>query len=309
MEIIPGEEMADWPPGLQNRVLPEVNTTWKGPPDTATSQGKSAAPRATRLRLLGGCGAGPDLAPSRCPRIVLPHSRRLRGPQVSGWMRGPRRAVPRAGPIWRWKRGARGTRVARRLLGREVRVERRGSCGDQLAVSPAQGGAGARERRELRAGRTGPAPEPGLAARPRARHGWGRTGGRPARRLTCCHRSRGPGQEAGEPEDAADARPEGRGHGGSASGRSPRGCGSSRLRRRPVLARGRCAAASGADPGPRQPLAPPPCAPPASVPGPPLLPARPAPPLPTTLPIRFPGSALLQSRAPPSLSRIRACRL
>lgn len=41
---------------------------------------------------------------------------------------------------------------------------------------------------------------------------------RPAQRLTCGHPSRGQGQEAGQPEDAVEPRPEGRSHGSAGSG-------------------------------------------------------------------------------------------
>lgn len=60
--------------------------------------------------------------------------------------------------------------------------------------------------------------------RPRCatRYGSGRAAGWPGQLLTCSHYGRGQGQEAGEPEDAADARAGGQGHGGSRSSSSRR---------------------------------------------------------------------------------------
>lgn len=72
-------------------------------------------------------------------------------------------------------------------------------------------------RRHLRSPGSRRGRPPGTAPRPRARCGSGRASGRLAQRLTCSHPSRGQGQEAGQPEDAAEARPEGRGHGGAGS--------------------------------------------------------------------------------------------
>lgn len=72
------------------------------------------------------------------------------------------------------------------------------------------------------------------APRPRARCGCRGAASRPAQRLTCGHPSRGQGQEAGEPKDAAEDRPEGRGHGCAGSGRSAEGTRLTR-RLRPLL--------------------------------------------------------------------------
>lgn len=172
-----------------------------------------------------------DPAHSGPLRIVLPHPQRLRGSQATGWMRSPPRAVPGAGLICRWKQEPRGDRSpssagatsGERDEGGEDRAPRR-----RLPCSPRSVLQRPRRRRECAqgAGRTAPPRQPGLrlgrppatALGPAARCGW--RGGQPAQRLTCGYPSRGQRQEAGEPEDVAEAWPESRGHGGTRSGRS-----------------------------------------------------------------------------------------
>lgn len=120
-------------------------------------------------------------------------------------------------------------RVPGRLLGRRMRGEKRGLRGAGWPRSPPPRAAeAAREEGGARRAHGWTAP------RPRARCGWRGAGGRPARRLTCGHPSRGQGQEAGEAEDAAEARPEGRGHGCARSDRSAEGTRLTR-RLRPLL--------------------------------------------------------------------------
>ena len=135
---------------------------------------------------------------------------------------------------------------------------------------------GLQERRRCAQGVRYQLRNPGSGEAP-ACYGSARAAGRPAQLLTCSHCSRGQGQEAGEPEDAADARAEGRGHGGfgssnSRSGRAGRysGCEARAVRgdADTALALPRfgtlcCCApppptASRTDPSPRQLLSPPP---------------------------------------------------